>query len=65
MSGVAAARRPCPEMSETSTSQTVDLPAGSTRTPEASIARADAAMYAGKRLGGARVVLASELPPDA
>ena len=33
--------------------------------PEALIARADAAMYAGKRLGGGRVVLASELPPEA
>lgn len=33
--------------------------------PEALIARADAAMYAGKRLGGGRVVLASELPAEA
>ncbi|MCI0584225.1 MAG: sensor domain-containing diguanylate cyclase [Chloroflexi bacterium] len=33
--------------------------------PEALIARADAAMYAGKRLGGARIVLASELPAEA
>jgi diguanylate cyclase (GGDEF)-like protein len=33
--------------------------------PESLIARADAAMYAGKRLGGGRVVLASELPPEA
>jgi diguanylate cyclase (GGDEF)-like protein len=32
---------------------------------ESLIARADAAMYAGKRLGGGRVVLASELPPEA
>ncbi|TAK01073.1 MAG: sensor domain-containing diguanylate cyclase [Chloroflexota bacterium] len=33
--------------------------------PESLIARADAAMYAGKRLGGARVVVASELPAEA
>jgi diguanylate cyclase (GGDEF)-like protein len=33
--------------------------------PESLVARADAAMYAGKRLGGARVVLSSELPPEA
>jgi diguanylate cyclase (GGDEF)-like protein len=33
--------------------------------PESLIARADAAMYAGKRLGGARVVLSSELPAEA
>ena len=32
---------------------------------ESLIARADAAMYAGKRTGGGRVVLASELPPEA
>ncbi|MEO7665016.1 MAG: sensor domain-containing diguanylate cyclase, partial [Candidatus Limnocylindrales bacterium] len=34
-------------------------------TPDALVARADAAMYAGKRLGGGRVVLASALPPEA
>jgi len=33
--------------------------------PESLIARADSAMYAGKRLGGARVVLSSELPGEA
>ena len=33
--------------------------------PENLIARADAAMYAGKRMGGGRIVLASELPPEA
>ncbi len=33
--------------------------------PDALVHRADAAMYAGKRLGGGRVVLSSELPPEA
>jgi diguanylate cyclase (GGDEF)-like protein len=33
--------------------------------PHSLVARADAAMYAGKRLGGGRVVLASELPAEA